>query len=101
MQPNSPNERGGLTSEAILDLEQIDLALLTAELERRVSGPSLAGWVRGRTKVRDAVVEKLACSELEAEQLVDMLIGRRFLRFSGDPASAQGGGLWTIDPNIR
>ncbi len=81
-----------------LDLEQIDLAALAAGLEHRVFGSSLAGWVRGRTHLRDAVIERLACSELEAERLVDVLVSRGFLCFSGDPGSAQGGEIWTIHP---
>jgi hypothetical protein len=80
-----------------LDLEQIDLASLADRLQ--TSRLSLEGYLRGRTEMRDAVIETLACSELEAEQLVDTLVGRGFVQFSGDPASAGGGGVWTIHPD--
>lgn len=82
-----------------MDFEQIDLAALVTALESRSSRLSLRGFVRGRTEVRDAVIERLGCSELAAEELVDMLVGRGFLRFNGDPASARGGGIWIIHPD--
>lgn len=81
-----------------MELEQIDLAALAAALERRPR-LSLSGFVRGRTEVRDAVIDQLACSASVAEELVDTLVGRGFLRFQGDPAKAQGGGYWTMHPD--
>lgn len=83
-----------------MDFEELDLAALAARLESEsVSRLSLSGFVRGRTAVRDAIVEGLACSESAAEALVDILVGRGFLRFEGDPAKAQGGGFWRFHPD--
>jgi hypothetical protein len=79
------------------DVEQVDLAALATELRRTFQGSAVAGYVRGRTALRDAVVAQLACSEVEAEQLVETMIGRGFLRFSGDPADVTAGdALWII-----
>jgi hypothetical protein len=41
-----------------------------------------AGSLAGRTAFRDAVVEVLRCSELEAELIVDTLVARGFLVWS-------------------
>lgn len=76
-----------------MNVEEIDLAVVTEELRRRLPDP-LEGFVRGRTIARDAVATQLGCSELEAERLVDTMIGRGFLRFSGDAARATEGGVW-------
>jgi hypothetical protein len=37
------------------------------------------GAVVGRTRLRDAVAHELQCSQLQAEQLVDTMIGRGLL----------------------
>ena len=44
-----------------------------------------AGYVEGKGALRAAVVELLGCSELEAEQLVDTMETRGFIRYQGDP----------------
>jgi len=59
--------------------ETVDLAALRALLEERC-GPFVEGEVVGRTRLRDAVVGHLACSLLDAERLVDTMIGLGFLR---------------------
>jgi len=79
-----------------MDFEQIDLAALAATLEHRLRGRPLDGFVRGRTELRDAAAERLGCSLLEAETLVELLVGRGFLRFLGDATSAEGAGRWTL-----
>lgn len=78
--------------------EEVDLATLAEMLDRALEGRSAEGFVRGRTVLRDATTAHLACSELEAEELIDTMIGRGFLRFSGDPATPAGGGVWRIQP---
>lgn len=47
---------------------------------RETCGPSLMGAIVGRTRFRDEVARHLGCSKLEAETLVDTMIGRGFLR---------------------
>jgi len=83
-----------------LNVEEIDLAALCAAL-RRVFDVPPSGYLRGRTAVRDAVVEHLGCSELEAEQLVETMIGLGFLRFQGDPTSApESDEIWKIGGSL-
>ncbi len=60
------------------DPESIDLEDIVQAL-RQAFGARIEGEVVGRTRLRDAVVDKLHCSELEAEQIVDTLIARGFV----------------------
>jgi hypothetical protein len=46
------------------------------------------GYLDGRTALRDAVVEELRCSELEAEEIVDTLVARGFAHYEGNPAAS-------------
>lgn len=61
------------------DPESVDLAELVSEL-RESCGHCIEDVVVGRTLLRDQVVRRLNCSMLEAEQLVDTLIARGFVR---------------------
>ena len=61
------------------DPESIDLEVLTRDLRQRC-GHSIEDVMVGRTLLRDLVASMLECSMLEAEQLVDTLIGRGFIR---------------------
>lgn len=61
------------------DPETIDLAELARSLRNAV-GPTVEGIVVGRTLLRDEVIRLLECSLLEAEQLVDTMIGRGIIR---------------------
>lgn len=75
----------------------LDLAELTRALAVTFAGAAPIGFVRGRTALRDAVKSKLACSDLEAEQIVDTLVARGFLRFTGDPKTTDDpGATWTL-----
>lgn len=76
-----------------LDPEEIDLAELAATLDSQFSRPPL-GYLEGRTVARDVVVDLLRCSELEAENIVETLVSRGFLRFHEE----ETGGLWRVDP---
>jgi hypothetical protein len=58
--------------------EEVDLAEL-ARVLRAACGPSVVGAVVGRTLLRDEVARHLVCSQLEAETLVDTMVGRGFL----------------------
>jgi hypothetical protein len=83
-------------------VEDIDLAALAEALQRTFEGHVPTGYLPGRTVFRDAVVEELECSQLEAEQLIDTMIGRGFLRYQGDPAE-QVDDLtqpWMITPRL-
>jgi hypothetical protein len=66
-----------LTNRAF-DPESVDLAVLARWL-REAYGSSVEGSVVGRTMLRDEVVRRLGCSQLEGEQLVDTMIARGFV----------------------
>jgi hypothetical protein len=80
------------------DVESIDLAALAAKLAATFGGSAPEGYVRGRTTLRDAVAAHLGCSALMAENLVETMISRGWLRFDGDPTVASEGGRWVISP---
>lgn len=75
-----------------LDVESVDLAALVAAIRTRFDLP-LPDAMLGRTVMRDVVAEHLACSALEAEQLVDTLIARGFVRLDRD---ASGLEVWRL-----
>ncbi len=70
-----------------ITVEDVDLAQLTGALRSRLAGSPPAGYLVGRTALRDAVTDELHCSELEAEEIVDTLVSRGFVRYQGDPAA--------------
>jgi hypothetical protein len=73
------------------------LAELTAALRARFGGAAPAGYLDGRTALRDAVAERLECSTLEAEEIVDTLVAQGFARYEGDPAAAlDDGRSWSL-----
>jgi hypothetical protein len=76
------------SSAVRLTVEEIDLAELTAALRSRFAGAAPVGYLVGRTALRDAVAQELGCSQLEAEEIVDTMVGRRFVRYEGDPGAA-------------
>lgn len=65
-----------------MDLEQIDLAGVARTLRERFGGGALEeDYLDGRTLIRDAITDSLGCSELEAEEIVDTMEAREYLRF--------------------
>jgi hypothetical protein len=60
--------------------EDIDLAAMTRTLQKSVRAP-WASYIVGKSALRDAVAETLRCSLAEAEQVVDTLEARGFVRF--------------------
>lgn len=79
------------------DIESIDLAALAASLAETFAGQAPEGYLRGRTALRDAVAACAGCSEAMAEDLVETMIGRGFLRFDGDPESISAeSATWAI-----
>jgi hypothetical protein len=77
---------------ARLSVEDVDLAELTGTLRTRFGGSGPVGYLDGRTVLRDAVAEELVCSTLEAEEIVDTLVARGFVRYDGDPSAALDAG---------
>lgn len=76
--------------------QDVDLADLASSLERALGRLSPPGYREGKTTFRDLVVRELQCSELEAELVVDTMVERGFLRFTGDPAAPVEVGVWRI-----
>jgi hypothetical protein len=66
--------------------DDVDLAQLADALKRTFENSPPIGYLLGRTALRDAVVDHLRCSLLEAEQLVDTMVSRGFLQYQGAPA---------------
>lgn len=66
--------------------EDLDLQALAHEIKSTL-GPSggPVGYLRGRSLMRDLLVSRHRFSDLEAEELVDTMEQRGFLRFLGDP----------------
>jgi hypothetical protein len=77
--------------------EDIDLADLAETLASSLENAPAAGYVEGKTALRDIVLNELDCSALEAEQVVDTLVASGFLRFSGDPRGPSDDGVWRVD----
>lgn len=60
------------------DPEAVDLATVALHLRATV-GTAVIGEVVGRTRLRDVVAHHLNCSQLDAERIVDTMIGRGFV----------------------
>lgn len=81
-----------MANESIL---RVDLSALAAQLAEVLGKSELGGPIVGRTVLRDAVVQALDCSQLQAEQLVDTMVGRNLLVFDREVGEA---GVWRICP---
>jgi hypothetical protein len=81
--------------------EDLDLRQLTTELKDAMGhGEPPIGYLRGKSLMRDLLVELKGFSELEAEELVDTLELRGFLRFTGDPAERSvADAPWELTPH--
>jgi hypothetical protein len=84
------------TSAMAYDPTDVDLLDLSRWLERS-SGNTLVGAseLEGKTLLRDQVVSRLNCSQLEAEQIVDTLCARGFVHFRRS-AELPAGGEWRL-----
>jgi hypothetical protein len=68
--------------------EDIDLAEVAAALRQVFSDAPPLGYLQGRTALRDAVAVHLDCSLLQAEEVVDTMVSRGFLRYEGSSVEA-------------
>lgn len=62
-------------------VEEIDLRSLALSLRRMLGRYLTAGYLDGKTLLRDAVVAQLGCSDVQAEELVETLELNGFVRF--------------------
>jgi len=80
--------------------DDLDLQQLTAELKSALAPGEPVGYLRGKSLMRDMLVTMKRFSELEAEELIDTLELRGFLRFLGDPTERSiADSHWEISPH--
>ncbi|MBU8898279.1 hypothetical protein DRW03_01075 [Corallococcus sp. H22C18031201] len=83
-----------------MTLEDIDLRQLTADLKALLPPGEPIGYLRGKSFMRNLLVEAKGFSALEAEELVDTLELRGFLRFLGDPSERSvADAPWELSPH--
>jgi hypothetical protein len=70
--------------------EDIDLAEVATALRQVFTDAPPLGYLQGRTALRDAVAVHLHCSLLQAEEVVDTMVSRGFLRYEGSAIEAVG-----------
>jgi hypothetical protein len=73
--------RGARLDAVHLSVEEIDLQRLAGDIRRRYGRHLYASYLRGKTLMRDAVVDELSCSAYEAEELVETLEMMGYVRF--------------------
>ncbi len=86
-----------------MSIEDLDLTDVAERLRQHIppTEPPV-GYLRGRSYFRDVITHALGCSELEAEDLVETLESRGYLRFEGNPAErSQAYAQWAIDPGAE
>jgi hypothetical protein len=77
--------------------DDLDLESLAEELRAALPGGPV-GYLRGKSLMRDVLVQRNRLSELEAEEIVDTLELQGFLHFLGDPAERSvADAPWDID----
>ena len=60
----------------------VDLQSLSDSLGRMLNSAIVpGGMLEGKTVLRDGTMALLSCSELEAENVIDTLVARGFLKF--------------------
>jgi hypothetical protein len=82
-------------------IDDLDLQSLARALVERLGRYLDQGYLDGRTVLRDAVRAHLACSALEAEELVDTLEANGYLRFPElpDETHSRRESRWEILPH--
>ncbi|NOK06734.1 hypothetical protein HNV27_35280 [Myxococcus xanthus] len=80
--------------------EDIDLQQLTADLKNALGPGEPIGYLRGKSVMRNLLVDMRGFSQLEAEELIDTMETRGFLRFLGDPTERSvADAHWDISPH--
>ncbi len=87
------------TVEAMIS-DDLDLRQLTVQLRDTLGPGEPVGYLRGKSLMRDVLVMRMRYSELEAEELIDTLESRGFLRFLGDPTERSvADSHWEFSPH--
>ncbi len=77
--------------------EDLDLEQLTQQLRDALGDAEPVGYLRGKSLMRDVLVHEKGFSDLEAEELIDTLELRGFLRYLGDPSEpSQANAHWEL-----
>ncbi|SEL96936.1 hypothetical protein SAMN05444354_11072 [Stigmatella aurantiaca] len=80
--------------------EDLDLRQLTADIKAALGPGEPVGYLRGKSMMRNLLVDMKGFSELEAEELIDTLELQGFLRFLGDPTERSvADSHWDISPH--
>ena len=82
----------------MLNFEEIDLADLAMRLKERLGSVLPEDYLDGRTVIRDTLEAQLGCSAMEAEDLVETLESREYLRFptNADETHSNQPSRWVI-----
>jgi hypothetical protein len=85
-----------------MNAEDIDLQTLAEELEQKLRHYPVHGYLRGKSLMRDVLLQEHRFSALEAEELVDTLEMNGYLHFLGDPSerSHASDTTWEIEPKV-
>lgn len=80
--------------------EGVDLKALAEELRDKLRHSPPQGYLRGKSLMRDVLVQEHRFSELEAEELVDTMEMNGYLHFLGNPRerSHASDTPWEIEP---
>jgi hypothetical protein len=68
-----------------LAVEDVDLKRLARAIRVRYGRHLYASYLRGKTLMRDCIVDELGCSAYEAEELVETLELMGYVRFPHNP----------------
>lgn len=80
--------------------EDLDLKKLAEELRAALRDTAPVGYLRGKSLMRDVLAHEKGYSELEAEELIDTLESRGFLKYLGDPSErSEATARWEIRPD--
>ncbi len=88
--PLASERRSGTRSKPVR-IEDLDLAAVASRLKQRFRGIEPRGYLRGKTRMRNAVMTMFRVSAVDAESLVDLLHARGFVRYMGDPTELDHG----------
>jgi len=82
--------------------ENIDLKKLAEEIETKLRRYPPHGYLRGKSLMRDLLVQEHRFSQLEAEELIDTMEMQGYLHFLGDPSERSHAydTLWEIEPKV-
>lgn len=90
----------GIPIVEAMNPEDIDLRQLTADLKDALGPGEPVGYLRGKSLMRDLLVDLKGFSQQEAEELIDTLELQGFLRFLGDPSERSvADAQWDITPH--